>query len=385
MRKYVWFMPIIPAVAIWALSGCFQQQIPTSTDKLTEAQAFSPSDPNACVFNRAVNLCGTLDKTGAGLTSSAFEGYGRGKETSGGAHVGINGAVDYQGSLKIDGNLEIGGEAKLGGTLLLKESLFIGGGLKATGHLTVDQDATVSSGIVNTGNLVVTGDLLCDKLTISAGTVQYGNLREESVPVDKNPVNCSQLIDIVSLVKNAAVNAQPFPALDPPLEVITLSEGDYYTDNMEPFTGRIKFTIEGAVRIFIDSDIENIGHESFKLTQDAQLDIYVNGNIQKVGRFAVGNVRQPVSRSVRIYIGGEEQVDLDLIGNTRLEACVYAPLANIRVMGSMVIQGALFANSLTGSGRVWIIYDTPCPEFPSVPQVPEQPEQPEQPQLPNID
>ena len=168
------------------------------------ASSCVPADPNAFVFDHAVCLCGSLDKRGAGLSSSTLQGYGRGTETEGKAHVGINGDVDSSGNLKIDGDFEVGKLMSIKGNLLVKRALYVGSDLDAQGKTTVEGDAAVRGNVTTQGNLDIGGAL-------SVGGQIIGNLPKTEAIVGAtipahDPCACDpdKLIDVAGAVEQHA-------------------------------------------------------------------------------------------------------------------------------------------------------------------------------------
>jgi len=319
-----------------------------------------PSDPNALVFEQAVCLCGSLDKVGSGLTTSGFSSFGRREDTPRLAHVGINGTVDSVGSLKIDGTLDVAGYVRTVASVMIKQDLFVGSDLTTTGHMSVDYDAYVAGDIIGCGQLEVGGGL-----AVGGSVAMTGNLKCDNVSTDVAfephlPCACDpeDLIDVAAEVAaHSAAQPLAIPGGTGHREIV-LTEGDYYAQEGGFLRGNTRIKVEGAVRLFIDGDVELVGSGFVELAEGAELDLYIAGTVKKIGNLQVGwPHKQPASRAIRTYIGGSDEVALDVTGNTRFMGAVYAPMADIHYRGNLIIEGALFARNLVGVGHVLVRYD----------------------------
>jgi cytoskeletal protein CcmA (bactofilin family) len=320
----------------------------------------TPADPNALIFEQAVCLCGDLDKVGSGLSTSGFSSYGRRTETARLAHVGINGNVSSVGSLKVDGTFTVAGQIDSQASVMIKEDLFVGSSLATWGHMSVDRDAFVDGDVSGHGQLEVAG-----ALSVAGDIAMTGNLKCDDVSsgagIDIQPPCSCDPADLIDVAAEVAAHRDA-QAIELPSgkgqNKITLSEGDYYAASGAIVNGNMRIKIEGAVRLFIEGDIEIVGSGFIELTEGAELDLYLAGGIKKVGNLQVGYPKRPsASRAIRMYIGGDENVELDLHGHTRLEGSIYAPQTDIRYQGNLTIEGALFARNVTGTGHLWVRYD----------------------------
>ncbi len=314
------------------------------------------------VFDHAVCLCGDLDTVGNGLTTKVRGTSGSWLGGQSLAHVGVNGQVDTMGNFIIGGLLDIGSTLTTRANLIVDGDLFAGGDANLLGNTILGDNAFFGAKLSGRGNMHVPGSIHV------AGSMSYvGNMICDDVLtgmafVAHSPCPCepADLLDVAGMVA-AQRGAE---AIVLPTEFgnhsITLDSGNYYTDQPGLLAGNTIIQINGLVRIFIEADIETIGNSIFKLGPDGDLEIYVAGSVHTMGNFLLGTPFSFLAdaRPIRLYIGGSGTVDLELEGNTILNAAVYAPQADLSFRGNLIVSGALFLNSLKGWGNVQVSYDS---------------------------
>jgi hypothetical protein len=163
------------------------------------------------------------------------------------------------------------------------------------------------------------------------------------------------VLDVVAAVQGArATNDDAAAGLDPTLDsvgdfALALGSGSYYLQSFST-VGSATLTIDGAVALFVDGDLETVGDAHFDLTPGSTLDLYVAGSVSMVGG-ALFNHAAP--GTVRLYVGGPTG-KLDLVGAQEVIGAVYAPDADLELVGDTRFVGSVFARNLDGVGQLSI-------------------------------
>jgi hypothetical protein len=202
------------------------------------------------------------------------------------------------------------------------------------------------------GTLAVAGEMATQGRLVCSDVVPAAEVEA------RTPCNCdpAALLDVAAEVA-AHSSAPPLGlASGQGQQELTLAAGSYFDADGSAWRGHSKIVIDGAVRIFIDGDIDLHGSTVVELKEGAQLDLYIAGSVRKYGRLLVGDM-EAASRAVRIYIGGNEPVSVELVGNSRFAGAIYAPQADIDFLGNFQVDGALFAKSIVGRGHLLVRYD----------------------------
>jgi len=358
MKTKVVFKSVVHWVALaFLLGACSPGQV---YDTSSRALDCLPDDANAMVFDQAVCLCGDLDKVGYGITSSSFSSFGRRTDTLRTAHVGINGEVRSQGVLKVDGDLDVAGMVDTDASVMIKRDLLVGGELLTHGHTSIDGNASVAGVVDGMGGLEVAGRLEVGGEITMTGNLRCGDVATGVPFAAHTPCPCDpyDLIDVAAEVA-AHSGAQPIELLSGKgKSEIVLSGGDYYAATGSFLQGNTRFKVQASSRLFVDGDLEFMGGAFVELEEGAELDIYIAGSVHKIGNLQVGwPMQETASRAIRVYIGGSDDIALDVTGNTRFKGAVYAPTADILYQGNLIIEGSLFARNVIGRGHLLVRYD----------------------------
>ena len=364
--------------ALGTFFGIGEQEEGAPPATLQAAAQCVPADPNALRFSHALCLCENLDKVGYGVSTSSFRslGFGRGKPTDGLAHVGVNGNADSVGAMKVDGNLTVAGAVDMTANILVTREMRVGKDLAVRGHFTVEQDAWVKGNLTGVGKFDVAG-----KLSVGGEISHRGNLScddvQTQVVFDVPPPCACGADQILDVAKEVAAHATATPvtlhsgAGDP---AIVLTTGEYYAADGAFLKTGPKLRIDGNVKLYIQGDVDMLGHGILDLGEDSQLDLYIAGSVKKVGKLVQGeHPHATASRSLRLYIGGNSQETevLQSTGQMVFEGAIYAPRADILYTGNVVIRGSVFAKNLIGRGHFLVMYDAditgsdePCDQVP---------------------
>jgi hypothetical protein len=103
-------------------------------------------------------------------------------------------------------------------------------------------------------------------------------------------------------------------------------DGDYRVDKI---CGKVK--IEGNCRIYCDGDVDldDRRGDCFEISENAKVELYVNGEKADFGKKCVKNKTEKASRFK--YYGTKSNKRVKMSGNGRLAAAVYAPEADIEL------------------------------------------------------
>ncbi|MCA9666410.1 MAG: hypothetical protein KC503_12505, partial [Myxococcales bacterium] len=137
---------------------------------------------------------------------------------------------------------------------------------------------------------------------------------------------------------------------------LVLNSGRYYFASAAGL-GNAHILANGAVRIYVDGDMQFVGNERFQMTEGSTVDVYVAGNVASVGNVEVGQRYHPAA--FRLYVGGRDTVTIRHLGNKRFRGAIYAPRANIEVAGNVTFEGALFANTISNAGNLILTFAQP--------------------------
>jgi hypothetical protein len=302
----------------------------------------------ASTFSYALCVCEDLVQAGQ-IT------VGRGP--SGDGSVGVNGRtqlanhLDVAGSWVSHGPWQAATGARLGGQLrTAKDATF-------AGSLVIGQDLAVGGDLRGAGRLEVGGALRVagQDLAVGSKTIASSAAYRAS---EQPPCGCepARRFDVKAAVAQAkGKNDNAARGLPTSLESVgasqmTLGAGRYYFGNVRA-VGRARFVIDGAVAIFVDGDLETIGHGDIVLRPGATLDLYVSGAVRLVGYTPLGNPAAPAS--FRLYIGGGDRVSV-AVGRNEFHGAIYAPTADVAFAGDTLVVGALFAKRLDATGRLRI-------------------------------
>ena len=114
--------------------------------------------------------------------------------------------------------------------------------------------------------------------------------------------------------------------------------------------GHIGQMVSAAARKYgARTAFENFGNGALEFTPGSSLDLYLGEGVRSLGNFSAGNPTH--AGSLRIYMGASEDVTLT-VGNQAFHGLVYAPKANVHVVGNSRFRGGLFARTLALHRRV---------------------------------
>lgn len=137
-------------------------------------------------------------------------------------------------------------------------------------------------------------------------------------------------------------------------KTLTLGSGSYFFDGIVA-VGQHTLTVDGAVALYVNGDFETVGATHLALTPGSTLDLYVDGDVQMVGDSSFGAGATP--GAVRLYVAGERKVSL--VGAQKVVGSVYAPNADLELVGETTFEGSLFARNVDGVGKLNVSFAAP--------------------------
>ena len=306
-------------------------------------------------FPFAICTCSDLVSTNR-IATDAFDSGATGSADNAGS-IGVNGSYDAQDiASQLGGSLWVMGQTKFG-------NHDIAGDLNCAQSLAVTTNSRVH------GNASVVGTLAAPTLTINGsltvpsgtavnvGSAQAGTSYVSSLTI-ATPCNCQTPIDIAAIVDffrttndNASQALAPstFSVAEGNLER-TLACGRYYLDSLGG-TGSITLHLTGKTALAVGGDISNSGGLVFDLGTGAELDLFVNGNLEWSGNVTLGDPNHPAA--TRIYVTGQAAFS----ANVALYANLYVPNQPLVMSAPSEVWGAIFAQSIQTSGGLTVHYD----------------------------
>jgi len=349
MKRIVLLVPLMFAACGVDLGGYGNGT--GSKSGVKQAALNCPKTPAPQTFGQAVCLCHDLQLVGQGFLA---------KQGAGGpAEVDINGKMEVVGQHEVDGKLSVGQRIEGTGQLTVNGDAICQGDVEGVGQVKVTHDLSVGGNLESVGQLEVDGSLGVKGDTQQVGDQHVAALCSYADP-GAPPCDCanSTLPDVASAIA-AAKATNDNAASGVPTHIDTVGQtdlhfptGSFYLSGLSS-VGQTKLFIDGAVALYIDGDIETVGQENIQLADGATLDLYVGGQLSSVGQSLLSDPAH--AGSVRLYLGATGSVDLQ-VGSSDMNGLVYAPHATLNVVGDTTIRGAIFADGLSGVGRVTIEY-----------------------------
>lgn len=330
-------------VIVVALMACGVTQVGSSARARTRAPIVScPTSPANQVFTQALCLCGDYRAVGQGLVVQGD-----------GATVGINGMLDVVGTHQMAGSVSAYGGISGVGDLWVDGGLSTHEALSTVGSVHVGGDLTAAS-VQSVGELEVLGTLRTPDAGDFVGRHDIASVGDY-VPVAAPPCACGDdaVLDVAGAVAKARqTNDDAAVGLSTRLNsvgsfALTLGSGSYFLEEFST-VGSAQLTIDGAVALYVDGDLDTVGDTRFVLTPGSTLDLYVAGSVSLVGS---GLFKNAAPGTVRLYVGGPNAA-IDLVGSAELIGAIYAPQADLDLVGDTRLVGSLFARSIDGVGQL---------------------------------
>lgn len=340
------------AVMVASVSGCGVVSVNERTESSGARSARQPvlscpASPAKKVFTAAMCLCGD------------YRAVGQGAWVQGGA-AGLNGSLDVVGTHTFSNDVVAYGGISGVGDLSVGGSLSTNGRVDGVGAVEVAGDLSAASGVSGVGRLVVKGTLRTPEAEAWVGNASVAS-KGALEPMAGPPCACgaAQQLDLGAIMATAIErNDNRAAGLSLHESVgdrqLTLGSGSYVFDGVTA-VGRHVVTIDGAVALYVKGSFETVGSTHVKLTPGSTLDLYVDGDVELVGDSSFGEGASP--GAVKLYVAGARQ--LSLVGSQRVVGSVYAPGADLQLVGDSTFEGSLYARHVEGVGRLELKFAAP--------------------------
>jgi hypothetical protein len=302
-------------------------------------------------FANAVCVCHGLTNAGS-LRTHAPPG--------GAASVGVNQGSSAATGSQIEGGYVPYAGLDVAGELDVRDGLLTTGSLGGAGTLKVGGDLSVGGSLVFAGSLQLGGKLRSASPPVAVPGISQAPTAAYVAPAGP-PCACDpeSLLPIAQGVAAAASNNDnaAHGLSDDAADLLgsgslTLVTGSYYFKNAER-VGASTIVIDGAVTLYLDGSTVSVGEHQIQLTAGSSLDLYVSGQLVTAGTIALGDPSHP--QNFRLFVGGAGSM-LVTAGAQSFAGLVYAPQADIAFAGGTVVEGAVFARSLTWAGALDVTY-----------------------------
>jgi hypothetical protein len=286
----------------------------------------------------------------------------------GGVNIGDDGNIGINHQLvRFDAQLNLRGSIFIGGGGLgVRGSSYISRNVVAAGSSTGAPAATtIERNMFNdgdvTGRYIINGDLHVPSGANVTQTTVNGMTIEEPIRT-RLPCACgpNEILDIPAVTEYGRThndNDETMVVTSTAWENggpsnIVLPCGRYYITRINQ-PGSIRIVAEGRTVLFVDGDI-TAQSLSIELEGDAEMDIFVNGNIDLQAATDFGQVDAP--SKVRTYVGGTGAIDLT--ASAFFGGNLYAPRADVFFGASANMFGALVARDIYFAGSADIHFDS---------------------------
>lgn len=314
--------------------------------------------PAPAVFGNALCVCNDFKDVGNLIV-------GKGADGSLGS-VGVNGTTKIINNTKVEGAWASSKAIHAIGNLNVGRSLYTPTDLEVAGNVEIGQNLQVGGGLSGFGRLAVKGEA---GVQGQSRLIGYSDIKAKgsykSAPAapcgckgSKGYLDVGAAIDRAKEKSDNASKKVPTSLSQIGYQRLELETGNYYFGGGVKSIGFEKIKVKGAVAIYIDGSLEQIGAEVFDIADGSTLDVYVRGALKTIGHFRVGDTKQVAS--LRFFIGGGDEISL-AIGNQVFHGSIYAPNARLKYIGNTIVEGSLFAGELVGIGNFEIHNARPKP------------------------
>ncbi|HEY8376730.1 MAG TPA: hypothetical protein VIK91_09590, partial [Nannocystis sp.] len=275
-----------------------------------------------------------------------------------GGSVGVNGMYSASSMVDIGGSLWVDGSIQTFNSHEVAQKLQCGGNLNVTSPSHVGGDAFVEGDINAQNNtLTIDGDLHVPAGKQTNGVTVHGKVVKEPVEV-KTPCDCSNPIDVAAIVQgfskandNAAQGIEPDQLMNVNAEtILDLPCGVYYFDAIDTHHS-LTINLSGRTVIAVAGDVQTAGPFTLALGPDAELDLFVAGNVTLNNAATIGDITRPAA--TRIYVGAA----FKFASNFVLGANLYQPNAVLSANNAAEIWGSLFVGGLNLASPFTVHYD----------------------------
>lgn len=316
------------------------------------------ASPAPAVFGNGLCVCGDFNDVGNLIVSPSSDGSL--------GSVGVNGATKIINNAQVAGSWASGKDFSAIGNVNVGGSMYTPGDLSVAGNIEIAKNLHVGGAMSGFGRLAVRGELGVRGQNRVIGYQQIASKGSyEDAPEapcgcknDKGYLDVGAAIDRAKSKNDNGAKKVPTSLGQVGYTDVTLETGSYYFGGAVDSIGFQHIRVKGAVSMYIDGSLDQIGAEVFDIADGSTLDLYVRGAVRTIGHFRVGDAKQPAA--LRLFIGGGDEISL-AIGNQIFHGAIYAPDATLKYVGNTIVEGALFAKELTGIGNLEIRAARPTP------------------------
>ncbi len=313
----------------------------------------SCSSPAPKAFSAGLCVCEDVNLVGSGLTVLS--------EEKAPVDVGVNGKSRIVGDWDISGTLFSWSGVEDVGALVVGRDVVTPASVSGVGSLDVRNDLVVGGDLSTVGELKIGGVLRAQGRVTAIGA-GGGITRGDYVAPAAPPCGCDAPIDIHAAVEGArASNDNASIGLGEKVRTVgelelVLEGGRYFVEGLST-VGTMKLKVTKPSALYVSGDLTTVGTDTIDVAEGASLDLYVDGSIENVGEWKVGE--GTLAGVVRLFISGGGS-GLKMVGEKDFVGSIYAPQADLMLVGDTNIRGALFAKSLSGTGRLLVDYAKPA-------------------------
>jgi len=370
------------ALGLAFVSGCADPDDPTDdatpsaldgTDPGSGDLGFDPGE-GSCLSEEPMDtyglcVCDSFDDVGRLRIERADETMP--------ASVGVNGKTQFVNEVMVEGSWHGYAGMHAVSASAIDGDVVTVGDFTWVGQQTIGHDLQVGGNIEGVGMISVGGELGVGGKTQILGPSEIAAKGSYAAPAGP-PCACDgeSFFDVAGAVADAAANndnALVGLSDDGFFEVgvseLTLPTGRFYLADLAS-VGKLHLRVEGNAALYVDGDLETVGQDQLEILPGGSLDLYVAGTVATVGQLATGN--EETAASFRLLIGGSDAVMLN-VGQQDFYGHIYAPTADLNVVGQTLIHGSLFVNRVLGVGDLTIRHtsaETPPGEVCDPPETP---------------
>lgn len=282
-----------------------------------------------------------------------------------GGSVGINTTYESTNVVNIGGSLTIGAtsNAVMSDTHQIGDDLRVNATLVVDATVRVGRDAYINGNVSGSDPLLIAGRLFQPPGASTQSAVNASGGEFEQAIAIPAPCACGddQLVDIAGIVAagklnnhNAEIGLDPAIFNGPQQAVdISLPCGRLFVERINAGAAPITIRVEGRTLLYVETDILVENTLQVIVGPDAELDLFVGGNIEATATLNLGQRETP--SMFRTYVGGTRPIVLS--SGSVFAGNIYAPFAQVQPADAVTVYGAVFARSFATSGNVTIHYD----------------------------
>ena len=293
------------------------------------------------------------------------------------ASVGVNGATKFVNLVTVEGSWHGHAGMQAVSASVIEGDVVTTGDYTWVGQQTIGGDLQVGGNVEGVGQITVGGELGVGGETMMLGPADIASKGSYAAPSGP-PCACDgeDFFDVAGAVDDAAIaNDNDLIGLsdDGFFQVgaaeLTLPTGRFYVADVAS-VGKLHLVVEGQAALYVDGDLLTVGSDQIEILPGGSLDLYVAGRVGTVGQLMTGS--EETAASFRLLVGGADAILLN-VGQQQFFGHIYAPTADLNVVGQTLIHGSLFVNRVTGVGDLIIRHasaETPPGEVCAPPETP---------------